>query len=228
MHSVRSGFLDRWLPGRSGLTRVELLVFVTLLLILVAVLWFPVSNHFEQARINRAVESARTINTVLFQYANDNNGVYPVGEGTPAAGKSEGIARNLLENNYVPDASVFAVGNTARYLGKASDFSDITAANLSWDFTAGATATTGITATVSDDLPVVYTTGETVDYASARGHGLVLTPGGKGPFGYEGIIAAYKGGFAFFIPTKPDPKEVPHAFIMSNFNDAGPYTQIRP
>ena len=64
------------------------------------------SNHFERYSPERAVEKAQTINTVLFQYATDNNEVLPVGEGTPVAGKSEGVARNLLENNYVPDASV--------------------------------------------------------------------------------------------------------------------------
>jgi len=214
--------------GESGLSRTELLVLLGIILILAGVGYGPIHDHMEKAKINRAVESARTINTLLSQYATDNNGVYPVGEGTPAEGKSEGIARNLLENNYTPDASVFAVGSTVPYSGKASDFFDIGASNISWDFTAGATATTGITAAVSDYLPVLYTTGETVDYASARGHGLILSPSGQGPFGHEGIVAAYKGGSAIFIPAKPDEKEVPRAFIMSNFNDTGTYTQVRP
>jgi len=151
-----------------------------------------------------------------------------VGEGTSAVGKSEGIAWNLLENNYTPDASVFAVGSTTPYDGKASDFSDLTAANISWDFTAGANATTGITAAASDYLPVLYTTGETVDYASAKGRGLTLTPSGKGPLGQEGIVVAYKSGSALLLPAKPSGGQVPGAFIMSNFNDAGTYTQIRP
>jgi len=212
----------------SGLNRIELLVLAGIVVLLAAVAFVPANAYLERARINRAVESAHTINTLLSQYATDNNGVFPVGEGTPSAGKSEGVALNLLENNYTPDASIFAVGSTAKYNGKAADFSDLTAANMSWDFTAGATATTGITTAASDYLPTVYTTGETVDYASARGHGLVLTPSGQGPFGHEGIVAAYKGGSARFIPAKPGVGEVPSAFITSNFNDSGTYMQIRP
>jgi type II secretory pathway pseudopilin PulG len=217
----------QWLD-RSGLSRVELLVLAGLLVIFAGVGLTLMSKWIEHARINRAVERARTINTLLSQYATDNNGVYPVGEGTSAAGKSEGIARNLLENNYTPDASVFAVGSTATYSGKAPDFSDISAANISWDFTGGATTSTGITSSAPDLLPTVYTTGEVVDYASAKGHGLILSPSGMGPFGHEGVVVAYKGGNALFIPAKPDRKEIPPAFILSNFKDTGTYTQIRP
>jgi type II secretory pathway pseudopilin PulG len=155
-------------PFRS-VTRLELLVFTAILLLLAAMALVPLRDYLEQARINRAVESARTINMLLSQYATDNNGVYPVGENTPAAGKSEGIARSLLQNNYAPDATVFAVGSTPAYTGTASDFSDLSAANLSWDFTAGATPTTGITSTAADQLPTVYGTGENVSYpATAR------------------------------------------------------------
>jgi type II secretory pathway pseudopilin PulG len=229
MLQLRSRIINRRSPGRSGFTRAELVVFAAILLILVAVLWVPISNHFEQASITRAVESARTINTVLSQYANDNNGVYPIGEGTPAAGKSEGIALNLLQNNYVPDATVFAVGSTAKYAGKASDFSDITAANLSWDFTAGATATTGLTTSAPDLLPTVYTTGQTVDYSQAKGHGLILEPNSNGPLGLEGIVVAYKAGNARFIPA-PEASGTASAppFIEPGFTDPGPYTQIKP
>jgi len=214
--------------SRSGLSRTELLVLIAILLLLALVAWGPINAHLEEAKINRAVESARTINTLLSQYATDNNGVYPVGEGTPAEGKSEGIALNLLENNYTPDATIFAVGSTPPYRGKASDFSDITEENISWDFTAGATATMGITSAAPDLLPTVYTTGETVDYSSIQGRGLIILPSGKGPFGYEGIVVAYKGGVAMYIPAKPHAEKVPSAFIMSNLDFRGAYTQIKP
>src|ERR1700683_3319495 len=137
MLSSARGFLAAADSSQSGLTRIQFLLFAGVLLILVMVACGPISDYFGKARISRAVESARTINTLLSQYATDNNGVYPVGEGPPTAGKSEGIARNLLENNYVPDAAVFAIGSTVKYSGTASDYSDIGAANLSWDFPAG-------------------------------------------------------------------------------------------
>jgi type II secretory pathway pseudopilin PulG len=213
----------------SGLTRTELLVLVGILVILAGVGFGPITEHIEKAKINRAVESARTINTLLSQYATDNNGVYPVGEGTSAAGKSEGIARNLLENNYTPDATIFAVGSTAPYSGKASDFSDITAANLSWDFTGGATTSTGITSAAPDLLPTVYGTGENVTYPTSAGTGLNLPLSGNGPFGKKGIVVAYKANNAAFIPGTPSGTTVEcPGFISTAFKDAGPYTQIRP
>ncbi len=214
--------------GKSGLTKVESLVFLVILAVLALAASGPISSYLAQSRINHAVKNAWTLSTLLSQYATDNNGVYPVGEGTPAIGKSKGIALSLLQNNYTPDAGIFAVGSTPQYNGTAADFSDLSAANLSWDFTAGATTTTGITSSASDYLPVLYTTGETVDYASAKGKGLILSPSGSGPFGHEGIVVAFKGGNARFIPAKPDKKEISPAFIMSNFNDPGTYTQIKP
>ena len=213
----------------DGLTRVELVVFAAILVILAAVAYGPICNHIEQTKINRAVESARTINTLLSQYATDNNGVYPVGLGTSAAGKSEGIARNLLENNYTPDAALFAVGSTARYSGTAPDFSDITAANIGWDFTGGATASTGITSAAPDLLPTVYGTGENVAWPATAGTGLDLPLSGNGPFAKNGIVVAYKGNNATFIRATPSGTTVEcRGFISTAFKDTAPYTQIKP
>ena len=215
--------------SRSGLTRAEVLVFTAITLILAVALSGPIRDHFAQARINRAVESARTINTLLAQYATDNNGAYPVGEDTTVAGKSEGIALNLLQNSYTPDASIFAVGSTVPYRGKASDYSDIAAANISWDFTAGATATTGLTQAAPDLLPTVYGTGETVLYPTTPGTGLDLPLTGHGPFGMKGIVVAYKGNNAVFIQGTPSGTTVEcRGFISKDFRVPGPYTQIRP
>lgn len=212
-----------------GLSRVELLVLLGVALILAGVGYFYVSSYLERISPHRAVEAARTINTLLSQYATDNNGVYPVGEGTPAMGKSEGIARNLLENNYTPDASVFAVGSAPRYEARGEDFSGIGAANISWDFTAGATAAAGLTSSASDLLPTVYTTGETVSYAPTSGTGMNLPLSGNGPFAKKGMAVAYKGGNAVFLPGTASGADVEcQGFLSKEFKDAGPYTQIRP
>jgi len=215
--------------SRLGFTRVELLVLLGLLLVLAGIGFAPIRHYLEKARINRAVESARTINTLLSQYATDNDGVYPVGEGTPAVGTSEGIARNLLENNYTPDAAIFAVGSTAKYSGTARDFSDITAANISWDFTGGATASTGLTPTAPDLLPTVYGTGENVTYPTTGETGLDLPLSGNGPFAKKGIVVAYKGNNAAFIPGTLSGTTVEcRGFISTSFKDTGTYTQIKP
>jgi len=213
--------------SRSGFTRVELLVLLGLLLILAGIGWEPLSAYLEKAKINRAVESARTINLLLSQYATDNNGVYPVGEGTSAVGTSEGIARNLLENNYTPDATIFAVGSTAKYSGTARDFSDITAANISWDFTGGATTSTGLTPAAPDLLPTLYGTGENVTYPAGMGLNLPLS--GHGPFAKKGIVVAYKGNNVAFITGTPSETTVEcQGFISTAFKDTRTYTQIKP
>jgi len=215
--------------SQSGLTRIELLVLAGILVILAGVAFGPICDHLEKAKINRAVENARTIDTLLSQYATDNNGVYPVGLGTSAAGKSEGIARNLLENNYTPDAAIFAVGSTAKYSGTAPNFSDITAANIGWDFTGGATASTGLTSAAPDLLPTVYGTGENVAYPTTAGTGFDLPLSGNGPFAKNGIVVAYKGNNAAFIRGTLSGTTVEcRGFISTAFKDTAPYTQIKP
>jgi type II secretory pathway pseudopilin PulG len=229
MLSSRRSFSSAGPSSRSGLTRIELLVLLGILVILAGAGFGPISKYLEKAKINRAVESARTINTLLSQYATDNNGVYPVGEGTSAAGKSEGIARNLLENKYTPDATVFAVGSTARYRGTTPDFSDIGAANISWDFTGGVTTTTGITSAAPDLLPTVYGTGENVAYPPTAETGLNLTLSGQGPFAKSGIVVAYKSNNATFIRGTPSGTTVEcQGFISTAFKDTASYTQIKP
>lgn len=212
----------------SGLTRTEVIFLIAVVATLLIVGLGPVRSYFYAHGVARGVESAKALDTLLAQYATDNNEVYPAGEGTRAPGTSEGIALDLLQNQFTPNADIFAVGATPRYAGTAPDYADFTAANISWDFTAGETATTGITTNAPDLLPILYTTGEEVDYAKARGHGLTLQPSGKGPFGRKGIVVAYKSGAVLFIPAHPGGGEIPSAFILSNFHDTGTYTQIKP
>ena len=225
----RRSFSSGCKSTQSGLTRVEVLVFLGILVILAGVAFGPISNHMKEAKINHAVESARTLNTLLSQYATDNEGVYPVGEGTSTVGTSEGIARNLLENNYTPDATIFAIGSTPKYRGTAANFSDISAANIGWDFTAGATSSTGLTSAAPDLLPTVYGTGESVAYPTTAGTGLNLPLSGNSPFAKNGIVVAYKGNNATFIrrTLSGTTVECP-GFISTAFKDTATYTQIKP
>ncbi|MEI9999624.1 MAG: hypothetical protein WDO13_10875 [Verrucomicrobiota bacterium] len=221
-----SSFRPRRHP--AGLTRTEILAGLVVLVILIIVSLGPLHAYLEQRRIEHGIDSARAIGLLLSQYATDNNGVYPVGEGTPAMGKSEGIALNLLQNQFTPNTDIFTVGATPAYRGTDKDYADLKPENISWDFTAGATATTGITASTSDLLPVAFTTGELVAYPSP-GRGLDLPISGQGPFGNKGVVVAYKGGNAVFIRAlitgqttlAPD-------FISRDCRAPGPYTQVRP
>jgi len=228
MHPYRRLLLSGAASSQSGLSRIELLVIVVVLVILIAVAYGPVSDCLTNGKVTRAVTSAHTLDTLLSQYATDNNGVYPVGEGTSDIGTSKGIARNLLENNFTPDASIFAVGSTSKYIATGDDYSHIAAANISWDFTAGPTASTGITSAASDLLPTLFTTGESMSYP-ATGSGLDLALSGNGPFGKEGVVVAYKNNSAkFIIGVASGTSFIAAGFLSKEFKDAGPYTQIKP
>jgi hypothetical protein len=215
---------------RAGYSRLQAIFAIVVTAVLLAGLSAELAGYLKLHSTEHAVESARTLDTLLAQYATDNDGVYPVGEGTRAEGKSEGIALDLLLNNYTPNADLFTVGWTPRYSGTAKDYADLAPENLSWDFTAGADATTGIKSDAPDWLPVLYTTGETVDYTMAGNHQYNVEASGNGPFGHQGIIAAYKGGDVRFMPAKPNGPELPLAFfcLLPGDKNTGTYTQIKP
>lgn len=208
-----------------GMSRLELLVLITVAVILIGVAIGPIYDYLTNGKVTRAVQNAHTLDTLLSQYATDNNGVYPVGEGTSDVGTSRGIARNLLENNFTPDASIFAAGSTIKFKATGEDFSKIGVDNISWDFTGGATASTGITSAAPDLLPTLYSTAEKVAYTT----GASVTLSGNGPFGKEGMVVAYKNNTAKFILGigTGSTVECP-GFISAEFKDAGPYTQIKP
>jgi type II secretory pathway pseudopilin PulG len=223
----RRGFLSS--ASSFGFKRIEALVLLSVILILIAVGLGPLWGYLTNAKINRAVDDAHTISTLLSQYATDNNGVYPVGEGTPAIGKSEGIARSLLANNYTPDPDIFAPGSTVKYRGTTADFSDFSATNIGWDFTGGATTVTGITSTAPDLLPTVYLTGESVTYPATGSGPVDLLLSGKGPLAREGMVVAYKANNAVFIKGVLAGSTVTApGFISPDFKDTAKYTQIKP
>ena len=207
--------------SRSGFSRLQAIFAVAVFAILVCVLYAVVSDYLELHGTEQALGSARALNTLLAQYATDNDGVYPVGENTRAEGKSEGIALDLLQNNYTPNAEIFSVGSTPRYAGTAKDYAGLAPANMSWDFTAGANATTGIKSDAPDWLPILYTTGQTVDYRP--GESVALS--GNGPFGNRGMIIALKSGAAEYRPAS---KNIVPIFVSPDFKDTGKYTQIKP
>jgi hypothetical protein len=187
----------------------------------------PVAGYIKRGHINQAIDDAHTISVLLFQYGTDNNGVYPTGADTSVPGKSEGIARDLLANNYTPDPTIFALKGAEPYAGKGADFADFGAANISWDFTAAASPTDGISVDAPDLLPVVFTTGETATYPASGGAGLTLS--GKGPFEKEGMVAGYKNGNAVWLKAVAQgPDANASGFISKDFKGAGPYSQVRP
>ena len=213
--------MSSFLLGREGFTRIQAIFATVVFLIFAGVLIADVASYLKLHGTEHALENARTLNTLLAQYATDNDGVYPTGEGTRAQGKSEGIALNLLQNQFTPNADIFAAGSTPRYAGTDKDYADLAPENMSWDFTAGANVTTGIKNDAPDLLPVLYTTGETVDYQPGKSVAL----SGHGPFGNRGIIVALKSGAATYQQVSGS---ITPTFVPADFKDSGTYTQIKP
>ncbi len=212
---------------RMGFTRRELLFGLAVLIAAVIVVTGPVSQYLAQSRIAHAVQKGRELNLLLSQYALDNDDTYPIGQGTTALGKSEGIARNLLNDKYASTPDIFVLGKALAYTGTAVDFSDFAANQIDWDFTA-ATSTTGLPASAPGLLPTLYATGETVSYPAATGTVVDLTLSGNGPFGLKGMVVGYKNNAVIFIPATPiGSQAVAKGFILPAF-PGGSYTQIKP
>jgi hypothetical protein len=203
---------------REGFTRIQTVFFVLVLFLLAGVAFMIVSSYVKLRSPEHALENARALNTLLTLYATDNDGAYPTGEGTRAQGKSEGIALNLLQNQYTPNADIFAAGSTPRYAGTDNDYADLAPENMSWDFTAGANTTTGIKTNEPETLPVLYTTGEAVDYRPGQS----VTLSGHGPFGSRGMIVALKSGAVEYRQGGSS------VFVPADFKGTGTYTQIKP
>jgi hypothetical protein len=219
---------------RAGFSRLQAIFGTVVLLILLAVLGTTTASYLKLHGTAHAIESARTLNTLLAQYATDNDGVYPTGEGTRAPGKSEGIALDLLLNSYTPNADIFTVGATPRYSGNAKDYADLAAENMSWDFTAGANVTTGIKSDAPDLLPVLFTTGEMIGLPGNIPGTTDMAPdvnlSGKGPFARAGMIVAYKAGNVEFLASSPkgDDLNLCLGVVSPKLKGTGTYTQIKP
>jgi hypothetical protein len=204
----------------GGFSRLQTIFGLVVLLIFATTLYYFISGYFKLHSTEHALENAKMLDLLLAQFATDNNDTYPVGEGTRAPGKSEGIALELLQNQFTPNPDLFTVGWTPRYSGNAKDYADLAPENMSWDFTAGADSTTGIPANAPDLLPVLYSTGQNVIYRP--GQGVTLT--GNGPFS-GGMIVALKSGA---VDYRTSVNGAPPTFLSPDFKDTGTYTQIKP
>jgi len=150
--------------------------------------------------------------------------------GTATVGTSAYVANALLNNKYANDATVFAIGNTTKYTGAAPY--DLKSTNIGWDFTAGATNTTGITSAAPDQTPVVFSdigASTTIVAQSGGGYQVQALPATT-PFQQNGVAVAYKSNSALFIKaTSVTGGSNVSNFISSSFSDSwANYTVIKP
>ena len=137
----------------------------------------------KQSPHNARMQTTRQIGQMLFSYAQDHNGKYPIGK------SSTDIFQQLLDQQYANDGEFFYFdmpGKTKATTNKLKP------ENVCFDIT------NGVLADDSDSLPVVFSTGFKIDYV----------PGGKAHLlangDSYGIAVFFKGNNAAFLRSEPD------------------------
>ncbi|MCE0523107.1 MAG: type II secretion system GspH family protein [Methylacidiphilales bacterium] len=192
--------------SRGGFTLVELLVVIGIIAILAGVALGPITGAIKNGQQSAGIQTARTLALAEFQYANDNNFVYPYST------TSELIASTLVGAGYVSDPGIFVISGTTqvKYTGAAvvnvtptpPTYSGYAANNVSWDFGIGtgngANPPAGLTPNAPDETPLVMSDiGAPVALGAAGA--IIVTPLTSSPFGTTGVAVCFKSNSSKFI-----------------------------
>jgi prepilin-type N-terminal cleavage/methylation domain-containing protein len=185
--------------SRGGFTLVELLVVIAIIAILAAVALPAITGAIKKAKENAAVQSAHGLSLGMFQFANDNNEIFP-GTTANVTVTSSTLAFQLLVPSYISNTDVFYLPVGSKQ--KLSAAGSLTQTNVSWDMTCEV-SDVGLTSTDPDTVPLVFTTGTTMTYGAAGSVGPCTAKnnpatGSANPFGTDGMAIAYKDGSSEF------------------------------
>jgi hypothetical protein len=205
----------------------------------VALLSGPRPSGIKRAPESAAMQQCRSLALSMFQYANDNDQIYPDGK------SSTEVFQKLLDGGYVSDPTLFYIPMPGKI--KPHPGQKLKPENVSFDVTFGVDSQT------PDEIPVVFMTGYKVAYAP----GAMPVPLGKTiprfgmaePPGFfewltgrpwpptypdsGGIAVAYKSNSARFLQLDPPVPTVVNGsittFIPAKFNANGrTYIQLTP
>jgi prepilin-type N-terminal cleavage/methylation domain-containing protein len=221
--------------SRGGFTLVELLVVIGIIALLAGVALGPITGAMKTAKDNAAMQTTHSLYLADFQYSVDNTSQGQFADGTDGGA----IAQELLNGGYITDPSIFylAGGAATKFVG-ANAANSITLKNVSWDFYgvtgagSGASTFVGVGTNDPDQLPLIWTTGNTITLpggAGAYGPAVVNVPGGN-PLGTDGIPVVYKSGSSAFKKTNVigPPAQITQ-FVDESYNPpAGTVYAIRP
>jgi hypothetical protein len=168
----------------------------------------PITKGIERAKEMAAVPSARAIELAMSAYADDHGGIYPDGK------TSTEVFQKLLDGKYVTDPAIFFLSMPGKTKATSNQ---LTADNVCYDVTCG------VTVASSNALPVVFSTGYIVTYAT----GTAATPENGAPTPFAGMAVAYKGNSAQFLRSLPD-GSVPQLISASFDAGAQTYQQLKP
>ena len=168
---------------------------IGIIAILAGVALGPITSGIRKAQQSGAVQSARTLQISEFQFANDNNQLFPYGTDAGA------IANSLVSGGYVSDPGIFLIvasTNETKYTGSTTPPA-YTKANVSWDFGIG--PTTGLNSSFPDEcVAVISSGGGTLNFAAGV---QTATVGPTSPFGTAGMAVCYKNSSAKFLLSPP-------------------------
>lgn len=211
-----------------GFTLVELLVVLAIISILLSVLVPAAWNALKTARQSAAAQSSHGIAQLMLQYAMDQ-GQYP------DATTSTDVCKLLLSKKYLTSPDIFYLqGGAQKKFTGTNPATNLTAQNVSWDITGmDGTGTTsgpvGISLNSPDELPVIFSTGGTVNYPKQAGAGSA-TCTAAGPMGTDGLAVTYRDAHSVFVKIdSTDGSYTISNFIAGSFDPEGQiYVQRKP
>jgi prepilin-type N-terminal cleavage/methylation domain-containing protein len=187
--------------SRGGFTLVELLVVIGIIALLAGVALGPITGAMKTAKDNASMQTTHSLYLADFQYSVDN-----ASQGGFADGVDAGIiSQELFNGGYLTDPSILVIsgGNATKYVGTTPG-TGLIAGNVSWDFM-GVTGTggpVGVSTNDPDQLPLIWSTGNTVPLPVTGNYGVATVNGnGKNPLGTDGIPVVYKSGSSVFKKT---------------------------
>jgi len=213
--------------------------FVLLVLFLIAGVFLgPIAPRLPKSPASACMQRTRSLNLLLFSYANDHEGTYADGK------SSTEVFQKLLDQKYCKDSSIFYIP----FPGKKPPVpgQKLKPENVSFD------VTSGVDANSPENLPIVFMTGYKVDYAPGSSAIPIIKPFPN--FGWEespgfiewltgwrwrtiqysglgGLGVAYKSNNASFLRLETSAKgaEFVQNFIPSDFKpDGKTYIQLTP
>jgi len=168
----------------------------------------PIQNGIKKANEMVSMQKARMIGLAMSEYASDHDGAYPDGR------TSTEVFQKLLDGKYITDPQVFYFTMPGKFPALSGQLS---AVNVCYD------VTSGITKDSSSAVPVVFSEGYHVTYAS--GATAEPDPDTKAPL--PGMAVAYKNNAARFLDARPD-GTVPDWISFAFISDKKTYGQLKP
>jgi hypothetical protein len=184
-----------------------------LIVFFIAVIVFGPMNADYGPRHNPAMMTTRQIGVVMFEYANDHNGVYPTGK------SSTEVFQKLIDAGYVTDPTLFWEGFLPVPAKSKANSKILRPENVCYD------VTVPVSADSNDALPVVFLTGYRIDYVP-RGTATPLFSWAKD---WTGLPVYYHGNNTAFLKNDGQPDGVVTNFISQAFDPAGAkFQQLTP